>query len=297
MENRLLINESKPRRVFKDMLGHSNHYVVTILVGLHGVASTDIVAPEGLRAAWSPKSRVSSARRSQRFALAASLAWAVDAIDAYLSLALRRPSIVDNGQLRNELHGAGQSIAKKVDVVRSIYPDTAETAGALVALAVVWRNRLVHSLAENELPAQLRTQLEKAAGHIERDYRGLDIERTMCAASRSDAPTLKETASINAACHSFVSGIDGRLLAELPLERYATEVLSEHFGQSRRRSAREQVAVLWSKDASRRKRSIGQILQCDGAAVITAPELDKWITELAELTFGEAVAKLLPDFA
>lgn len=182
--------------------------------------------------------------------------------------------------------GQGQCVSQGV-------PGSSPNRGALVALAVIWRNRLIHSLADNEVPDGLREQLLRSVDDIRNDYRGLDVERTILAAARGDAPTLKEATSVIAACHAFVAGIDAALLSELSVERYAKDVIVEHLSQAGRRNAREQLALLWGKDIDRHRRSIGQVLQSSASVALPDQAVDEWIGSLIEMPFAEALSSLL----
>jgi len=287
------ISISRPRRVFKDMLGQANHHLVTILVGLHAVTEHGVTAPAGLRAAWSPKSRKESARRARLLAMSAAMAWAVDSLDAYASLALRLPSLVERQSLRDDLNGAGRSVFAKVAALRKAYPGETGSAGALVALTVVWRNHLVHALADNDIPPELRLQLLGAKDEIEKQYRGLDVARALSGAGFGRTPTLKEAASAVAACHAFVAAVDAALLSDVSLARYLTDVLRDHFHQpSPSGLSGDRLATLWGKELSRRERSIHQILQNEAGVAFPDSDIEAWASTLARASLTEARAQL-----
>ncbi|MHB9144320.1 MAG: hypothetical protein ACYC5Y_03170 [Symbiobacteriia bacterium] len=292
------IDESRSRRDFKEMLGQANHFLVTILVGLHTVSMGKADVPQEHRAAWNPRSPQESAKRAKSFVQSTSFAWAVDALDTYVSQALKKPSIIETLSLRNDLYAAGQLVSKKLAALRGGLPNTARVEGALVELGIVWRNRLVHSLADNEVRLELERELEAAGAEIAAEHRGLDVSRMIASVKKSAAPTFKETATVIAACHRFVQAVDQTLLATVNQDRYFREVLQEHFaGSGSAVEARKGLALLWRKTRDRRKNSIVQILQNDAALIVgpqgqVDPEAAIWIESLCDKSYAEAKAFL-----
>lgn len=225
--------------------------------------------------------------------MSAAMAWAVDSLDAYASLALRLPSLIERQSLRDELNGAGKSVFAKVAALRKAYPGETGSAGALVALTVIWRNHLVHALADNEIPPELRLQLLADEDKIKEEYRGLDVTRAFSGAEVGRTPTLKEAASAVAACHAFVAAVDAALLSEVSLDRYLTDVLRDHFHRpSPSGISEDRLATLWGKELSRRERSIHQVLQNEAGVAFPDSDVESWASKLARATLTDVRAQL-----
>jgi len=73
-----MISATKYYKSFKNQIGHTNHQLLTILVGLDAVRVGTAIKPVDLPAEWNPRNVEESAKRSRRFARSASIAWAVD---------------------------------------------------------------------------------------------------------------------------------------------------------------------------------------------------------------------------
>jgi hypothetical protein len=114
----LFLNESAARRHFKDVLGNANHLIITILVGLFAVEQRLISeCPAELRTAWNPKDPAASANRSRVMMLQMSLVRATDALDMYLSLARRKPALIQDTTLQQRMDACGHSVFGKFAVI------------------------------------------------------------------------------------------------------------------------------------------------------------------------------------
>ena len=283
------IHTSRARRKFKHLLGNANHLLITILVGLDAVRRGQESSPEGLRAAWSPRNQVQSALRARRFALSASLSRAVDAVDAYVSLCLRRPSIIQDAEVTGDLHSSGHSIAGRLRILGKHYPECRGFPWALVMLAVTWRNRMVHSLADESPDEAAREILDAQKTDAFEQFRHLDVSRAIAAAERASTPSFKEAASVIQACHLFVEVLDRKLLATLEAQPYLDQVFFHHFrSMESRATALERLSTLWGRDSSRRKSTIGNILKSEGSLASTSVEpVTAWISKLNSLSYAE----------
>src|SRR5690554_4101596 len=86
---------------FKDLIGQTNHYLITILIGLEGVRDGSVTKGDSFNVTWNPKSVEDSAKRSRRFARNSALSWAIDALDAYMGFLGKKPfCISDSGFLK-----------------------------------------------------------------------------------------------------------------------------------------------------------------------------------------------------
>jgi hypothetical protein len=293
----LTITSSQARRAFKNLLGNTNHELITILVGLNGVEKGRVEKDAEFATSWNPRDVRTSARESGAFARGAALAWCVDSLDAYLRLIGRKPFLVQDATLRNALDDAGQSVLKRFDVIRAQVEITEAIACSLVELAIAWRNRLIHYMAENEIAATSRAHLNECARDVSNDYRGLVVHELLESFDRKQRPRFKEIASMIAATHRFVRAADIKLLTMLDLEAYIDESLAIHVKRLDRRDTRTRIDAIWSKDRDRRRRSLAQIFQNYSIATMnTRPETpsldgDILLDRYADMTYQDAVQK------
>jgi hypothetical protein len=252
------------RRRFKRLLGQTNHFIITILIGLEAVETGKASIGDTFRTSWSPHDVGRSSARSREFALNASLAWTVDALDCYLRLARRQPMVMIES-LTSTYDADGASLSKRIQIVASGTGHGADPAHHLARLAVTWRNRLVHSLAELELATDSAEALRHAADRIRDDYQGLEVEPLLAAVSERRAtrpPTFKEATSLVRAAHTFVAQSDDSFIASLDVEKYFLDALRSYLSNDTSRRLHN----IWGKDANRARRSLGQIAQEFGLA-------------------------------
>ncbi|SNR70781.1 hypothetical protein [Paracoccus sediminis] len=105
MDQNLYIARSRAAKIFKDRAGHANFRLNTIMVGLEGVRSGHINKPEELAVSWGPKNLDFAAKSAKGFAMDASLAFLVDALDTYLRNLAAYPSLVQNNKVESLLVG------------------------------------------------------------------------------------------------------------------------------------------------------------------------------------------------
>ena len=223
---------SPARRHFKQRIGQANHLLITTLIGLDGVKSRKFTLPEEFRTSWNPKDVVRSAERSIRFILDASLGWVVDNLDSYFIEANRKPSIIENESIRNGYDGAGRSVNNKFEL---FYHEARNTCNeidkyaALVALAIQWRNKIVHFGADNELDKEYKLILTQNKVFYMDEFRHLDVSEMLKSFESKDKnPSFKEVTSMINAIHKFVELLDAFFLDSLDIERFKEDVLDKH---------------------------------------------------------------------
>lgn len=220
-----MIRTTRARRQFKEMLGQANHFLVTILIGLNAVENGQAKPGASLSAAWNPRDVVASSRRSREFVLDMALVRAVDALDAYLSTAYRKPSLFDSPMLRSAMDNAGTKVSMKFAAVCQHGVGLESKLAALCRLAIEWRNRRVHSLAENELSADDEALLRASSMEIATEYRGLDVDLMLSNFYASKEPTLKEAAGIIKVMQNVVEKMDAKLIADVDVDRLVREAI------------------------------------------------------------------------
>ena len=286
------------------MAGQSNHFLITILVGLTAVEDGTATLPPEMRTSWAPHDRVRSATRSREFAIKALLAWLVDALDAYIRM-LQRPPLIANMTVMESIAEAETKREGIAGKVRSIVlpaglADSAEAI--LVEVAVVWRNRLVHRTARNQIGKRLAKAARDHAPEFFDSYQGLIIEDLLQRAGRwpSIAPTFKEVTAVVRATHKLIEKVDAYLLNDIELEPFLRETLREYlteYRDTKPASVMVRAHNVWGKSPDRCRSTIRQIALNNGLTTYRdgAPnELTMaTIEKLANLSPSEAVTELV----
>lgn len=294
---------SRARREFKMMLGHTNHFVITILVGLDAVGDGTATISDDFSTSWSPHDSARSAARSREFALKASLAWTIDAVDTYLCLARRAPTILDRETSKN--YDSAKSLGERVAIVAAASAQTKVIAPHLLSVAITWRNRLVHSTAGNEVAKSSREFLLKHADGVAAQFRGLDMGLVF-EALRPDhpgvrSPSFKEVASFVHAAHLFVSEADKVMLWRLTPREHLIDVLAVYV----QIDPQSRIQNVWGKTPERAMATIRELAREAGMTPIEFGEFgktddggahllrDKDIYEVANWTPRQAKFELL----
>jgi hypothetical protein len=196
----LSLQVSPARKIFKEMAGHNNHFLITLLVGLDSVEDgTAQMRPE-MRTSWAPHDRVRSADRSRKFAIKALLAWLMDAVDSYTRILQTSPALVSE-TIRYNLASASRENQGLSGRIHTLATDTGQSGSgevALLEIAATWRNRVVHNHATGRLSnAAIGSALAQSALFAEL-HQGLDVSALIERARRSPAhaPTFKEATAI-----------------------------------------------------------------------------------------------------
>jgi hypothetical protein len=256
----LFLNQSDARRRFKDVLGQANHLLITILVGLYGVESGQVTQyPKEFRVAWNPLDPSASANRSRIMALEMALVRATDALDVYISLARRKPSILQDKEVQDAIDGCDRSILNKLSVIKEAYLPADSVFAAMGEVMIAWRNRQVHSLSDNEVSATAWEILRNNQTWIKEEFRGMEVDRLLSDFQREGAPTFKEIASFIRATHEIVRVVDERVLAELDAEKFLRSLIDSRIGRDDA-SRRKHVQSVWGRDISERDMRVRSFL-------------------------------------
>ncbi len=233
--------------------------LVTILVGLDAIESGDIKAPpKELRAAWNPKDKTASSRRSRRLVLEMTLIRAVDALDAYISWSRRKPSLIQNADLRNDVDESGNRILNKFLAFQAHYSSLDPVTVALTEFMIAWRNRSVHSLAKNDITKERWELLNENGDKIALDYRGLEVERLLEDFDANKAPTFKETASMIQVAHNIVGLLEIEQFKALNETEYLRQLIcadleDDTLGSNEKEAHKKRrISSIWGRDKSDR---------------------------------------------
>ncbi len=219
------LKRTSARTAFKDLLGQANHFLITILVGLESVRKGDAKIDEEFRTSWNPQDATRSAERSRSFVLDLALIRAVDALDTYMMLFRRRPYTITSQDFARRMDGTGQKISKRLEVFCEFLAPLPSEKVAFLKLAIDWRNRRVHSLADEMLEKSSEKELLHHAGSLRAEHSGLDIHELLKHYKAGEPPTFKEAASIIRLVHSSVAHFDAELLLKLDIEEYVRDAL------------------------------------------------------------------------
>ena len=277
---------------FRQLLGHTNHDLITLLVGIQGVKTGQVTKSADFNVAWNPKSVRSSAVRAEQFARKATLLWVVDALDAYLSLLRKSSTALTDQPLHERL--AEQSVARKFDAVLEQLGLETDARVALVQLAINWRNNVAHFGARSRLEPEYRNYLGKNAEAIRAEYRNLNVELLLDGFDRNRAPRLKEVASIVQATFSLVADLDAQLMQRIDITGYAESVLTAHFQEDARH-----LESVWSVAGEKRVKKLTQLLITHGFVPASSPDEPcrlpaGYLDEVAALRYADAQARFEP---
>lgn len=212
---------------FKQLIGHTNHYLITILIGLEGVRTGVVTKGDTFNVVWNPESVEESVKRSRRFARSAALAWTIDALDAYIGF-LRKYPFKFTEPFQTEFQNERfiyNSFNKLIQYLG--YP--IDLPLCLVQLGIQWRNNLIHYNANNVLDQDYVTYIrELEDGDIIERFRGLDPQLMLDNFNNHQAPTFKEIASIIQSTHFIVLELDKKLIEFIDLDLFTKEIFESN---------------------------------------------------------------------
>ena len=262
----LCLLQSPARRVFKDMAGQSNHFLITILVGLSAVEDGNAVLPPEMRTSWAPHNRSRSAARSREFAIKSLLAWLVDALDTYMRLLLQPPRVANVAIIgaiaKSDANKEG--LAGRVRSIATVIGQTDSAEVLLTEIAIIWRNRLVHSQPRNHINTRLASAARNQATQYLESYQGLIIDDLIKHFEHGPPapPTFKEVTAIVRAVHKLVERTDGYLLQSLDMDAYLRGILRLYLTEdsdARPAKIMARAGNVWGKSPARRLSNIRQI--------------------------------------
>lgn len=229
----LILQISSSRRYFKKRLGQANHFLITILVGLDGIIKDDITLSPEFSTSWNPKNKEKSAKRSAKFALNSSLAWAIDNLDAYFIMCHQKPTLFEDRILIDAMSGAGRHVHDKFIAIYEYLErkniESIKPYAAFVELAIQWRNNTTHFGAENKLDTKFLDELKQNKAWYKANFRGLDIIESLNSFKENRDPSFKEVTSMIAAIHKFVEIADEVFVQNLNINRYIKDLVSKHY--------------------------------------------------------------------
>lgn len=202
------LNRTHARTAFKDLLGQANHFLITILIGLESVRNGTAQLDDEFQTSWNPKNVQRSAERSRLFALDLALIRAIDALDVYMMLSRRKPCALTGQNFVQCMDQTGQKISKRLDVFTKFLPSLAPEQLVFLKRAIDWRNRRVHSLADETLRKSSEVELLSHAESLRAEHRGLDVKELLTRYKAGKSPSFKDSASVIQLSHNAVAHFD-----------------------------------------------------------------------------------------
>lgn len=225
---RYIIKYSSARRKFKKIFGQVNHFLITSIIGLDYISKNDVRCPRDLSTVWDPKDKQASISRSREYLLKMFLASAVDSLDSYFFMINRTPSILpeDLVTIFNDNKNS-RSVSAKFMHIYNRYEnvDHLSEYAALIALAIQWRNNLLHFNSDNSIDAKYIKILESSEQFYKENCCGLDVKIMIEHFHSRSSPTFKETTSLIYSIHKFVEIIDASLINDLDMNIFALKIL------------------------------------------------------------------------
>lgn len=212
---------------FKKLLGQTNHYLITILIGIEGVRKGEVTKGESFNVSWNPISLEDSARRSRVFARNAALSWSIDSLDAYLGYLKKHP--FDFPQIFKEKIQNERSIYNNLNAVTEFTNYKTDLPLSLVHMGIQWRNNLVHFHADNILDFEFSSFIRNTdKDKIQKRFRGLDPQLMYENFDDRKSPTLKEVAAIIQSIHYLVLELDKTLKEYIDLDILINNLVKEN---------------------------------------------------------------------
>lgn len=262
---RLQAIHSRAQKLFKKQIGQANHFLITILVGLTEVSKGTVQKPATMNVMWNPKDPKASSLRSMRYALNSSLAWAVDNLDGYIQMCRKKPCLIPK-DIMSKIDEADRSVYEKFCVLSERYKDHGDLRlyGALVSLAIQWRNVTTHSNADNELDKKSQRILLDNSDWYKNNFKHLDVDMALKRFKRHSNPSLKEVASMIKAISRFVEEVDAYLINDVNIESYALDVVDFNFSSKAVQGKQDQRTLLPTMKLERQLSKIKMVLENNG---------------------------------
>lgn len=180
--------------------------------------------------------------------------------------------LIQDAAIRGALDGAGQSVGEKFQVIRASVHGLDPLTVALVEIMLAWRNRTIHSLADNEASGEAWNILKTNANELKDRFNGLTLERMERGFEHNDPPSFKETASFIRATHEAVREIDEHFIRMLSPELFIKELIWHKTGLNQKgekdsENRHDRIQNIWGRDASDRMKRVSSFLINNGLSV------------------------------
>lgn len=224
-----LIMESKELKEFKKNVGQSNHYLITLLIGLDAVKN-GYKKPDYLDSKWDPENLDNSVNRTKIYSFRAAMAWLGDNVDTYFSsiTSLLR-KLNPSSDLLLEIDFSNVHSVHKV--FTHFKDKSSDKIGveywAYVDMLIQWRNNLTHKNASNSLIPEASTYFNSNKSGIIKSYKGkeidihLDTKKLLNDFKDNETITLKDIATLISKTIQYITKLDNLIMEQInPFDYY-----------------------------------------------------------------------------
>ena len=273
MEQYLTLNHTPALALFRNLIGQTNHALITICIGLDGVKNGTVKKGDSFNVSWNPNNLDNSVTISRIFAKRAALSWAIDSLDAYLSYLRKKGYTFHNPEKFPEMQK--QSVYSKFKAVTDFYNFPIDLPISLVHLGIQWRNNLVHFNAENPLDQNYQSFLHTASKkEIAERFCGLDANLMLTHFKQQLTPTLKEVASIIQSIYYIVFELDKEIIKNFNLKEHCLSFLQ---------TKKIEIKSILDKGPDKRKHRLFTFLISNGFSISSDDIINKIsLTEIEE---------------
>ena len=267
----LYLSASQARNRFKRLLGHANHQIITALVGLHAIENGKVTAkPEEFDTIWAPRDPAASATRSRALILEMALVRCVDALDTYIRLSIRQPALVQSTKLRTDIARCGYSVFGKFQKNEQFVDCDDDLLSSLVTLIIAWRNRQVHTDADDVLSRDRRNVICGNVSETKIRFRGLNLNEILDRYENNKSPRFKEVASFVKIIQEHVNFVEEFLFFQLDEQKFFRELVWNGLskgtvGDKSRQEGRKYYSErVWGKSKANKRQAVERFLQRKG---------------------------------
>lgn len=308
---------SRAFKKFKKKMGQTNHFLITIMVGLDAVAA-GAQKRDDFHVSWSPKDINNSVDRSKLYAKKASLSWAVDCVDMYFTECNRVPRLFKCGE-SSQIDGTGHSVYNKLGVIIDNHSEMTPDLYSYVDLLICWRNNMVHFDAHNSLKPESENYFQQwidreadeeqthqlcldasasafddCKGDISKDHfiktrYHLNFTQMIGRFNDGKAPSLKELTTLISMTIHFIEKLDAILVSEIDQYAYLEMVLYNYLKEEKF----QHVSIFSRRNSTpqSRQRSIKSLLITLGVAASFFDYADgaKFLNDVSLMTQNQFV--------
>ena len=208
-----------------------------------------------------------SSKRSRRLILDMALVRSVDALDLYIRHANRKPFLIQSSEIQSELNENGQSGYKRFEVLENHFKAIDKKLPALVALMIAWRNRTVHSDADNEVAERYKNYIRGNIEAIKERFKGLDGLVLLDHFDNHESPRFKEVTSFINSTQHYVKELEQSLFQSMCPEHFLKELIWKAISapdasdKTSDHHRKQLLKSVWGKSSSNKERAIKGFLQ------------------------------------
>ncbi|MEA4967684.1 MAG: hypothetical protein VB048_06155 [Bacteroidaceae bacterium] len=254
----------------KKHIGRANQFIITLIIALNLLKKTDDakIIPEILEethTSWAPKNKDNTIELSRSFLMLSVLNRAVDSLDTYIALSLKKPVLFQNTSLVNKLNGQ-KWISEKIASIFDYIPID-QKIQSFIRLIIKWRNSVVHYKAENILLDTDLSVMKSNQSWYQEKFQNLDINILISKFNAMNSkPTLKEITSIFRCIHMILQEIDSHELFEInsyedKKELYLKNLIDTCFSTPDKNRKKELVRSIWGNDIKTNERKMMEFLK------------------------------------